>query len=170
MAAYVLKLTQSREAIFIRVIKTTQMKERSMNHIRKSGPSESRMAEFLTRALEKLGPGRTLASVAAEIGYINPATVLLFCNGEAKVPLDKTPALANAIGADPSFFFCLALEQYAPSLSAFVAEAMGRTVSENEYRLISCLRVMTGNLDPEYSPDVAEALATAVLGGELPSR
>jgi hypothetical protein len=60
----------------------------------------------------------------------------MFKHGEVKVPLDKIPALAKAIEADPGHLFRLALEQYWPELAATVAEIFGRVVTANEEEIL----------------------------------
>ena len=74
------------------------------------------IARFLDRRIDELKGAKTQREIAAEAGYEKPNIISMFKYGEAKVPLDKIPALAKALEIDPAHLFRLALEQYWPAL------------------------------------------------------
>src|SRR5947209_7699722 len=94
--------------------------------------SNSSIAKFLDRQIHKLNGVKTQREIAVEIGYDKPNMISMFKRGEMKVPLEKIPALAKAVEADPAHLFRLALEQYWPSLGETIQTIFGRTVTANE--------------------------------------
>ena len=83
----------------------------------------------------------------------------MFKRGETRVPLEKIPALANALKVDPGHLFRLALEQYWPDLGATIATIFGRMATENEEAiLIRKWREATKDADPAPTPKIERAV------------
>lgn len=111
--------------------------------------SNSRIAVYLTKQIDALQGMKSQREIAADIGYEKPNMISMFKRGEAKVPIDKIPALAKSINVDPAFLFRLAMEQYWPDLSEAVSAVFGDIITKNERDLLKKVRSWTKNTDPK---------------------
>ena len=111
--------------------------------------SESRIAVYLTKQIDAMHGTKSQREIAEEIGYTKPNMISMFKRGEAKIPIDKVPALAKAINVDPAFLFRLAMEQYWPDMSEAVAAVFGSIITRNEQELLKKIRSWTKNSDPK---------------------
>jgi hypothetical protein len=112
----------------------------------------SPIAAYLTRQIEALSGRKTRREIALEIGYDKPNMISMFKRGETKVPLEKIPLLAKALGVDPIHLFRLGLDQYWPDLQETIAGMFdqGGLITDNEFSLIKEVRNIT-NTDPALS-------------------
>lgn len=102
--------------------------------------------------------------LARQVGYEKSNILSMFANGDMKVPIEKVPALAAALGIDAGRLMRLAVKQFLPA-SSLVAEILTENiVSENEMVLIKALRIACGNADPVFAPEQVEA-AVCLLSG-----
>ena len=125
--------------------------------------ADSAIAKYIDKKIDELKGVKTQREIAAEIGYDKPNLISMFKRGEARVPLDKIPLLAKALGVDPAHMFRLALEQYWPHLSEIIAELFGRLASENEEEiLLKHWRAATRNTDPETTVKIELAVSKMI--------
>jgi transcriptional regulator with XRE-family HTH domain len=125
--------------------------------------ADSAIAKYIDKKIDELKEVKTQREIAAEIGYDKPNLISMFKRGEARVPLDKIPLLAKALGVDPAQMFRLALEQYWPELGDIIAKLFGRLASENEEEiLLKPWRTATRNADPETSVKIQAAIAKMI--------
>jgi DNA-binding transcriptional regulator YdaS (Cro superfamily) len=97
------------------------------------------VAEFLSNAIKS--SGRTQAEIANECGFSYPNVVSMMKNGKTKIPLQRAPALARAIGIEPHELVARCLETYEPELYELLAEhASGTFVTRFELRLLKVIR------------------------------
>ena len=75
----------------------------------------SPIADFIRRRIEELGGEPSHAEIAKGLGYPAEHIVRMFISGEVRIPLQKVPALAKALRADPSHLMTLGLAQYLPA-------------------------------------------------------
>src|SRR5277367_3924605 len=95
--------------------------------------ADSAIAKYLDKQIDALKGVKTQREIATEIGYDKPNMISMFKRGETKIPLDKIPLLAKAVGADAAHLFRLALEQYWLDLKATIDEVFERRMaSKNE--------------------------------------
>jgi hypothetical protein len=98
-----------------------------------------------------------------EIGYDKPNLISMFKRGEARVPLDKIPLLAKALGVDPAHLFRLSLEQYWPDRGEIIAKLFGRLASENEEEIfLKPWRAATRDADPETTVKIQVAVSKMI--------
>jgi hypothetical protein len=115
---------------------------------------------LLRQRLQELGEKASLDTVAHAVGYINPRTVELFLTGEAKLPLDKVPAMARALDLEPSHLFRMALRQYWGDSSE--ASVITRClVSTDEVAILDLLRSITGETELSLTPELVERIRSA---------
>jgi len=113
--------------------------------------AQTAMAKFLSRKLTELKGEKTATEIARSLGYNQGNLISMFKRGEAKVPLDKIPALAKALNVDIAHLMRLGLEQYWPDKLAVISHAFGHIVTANELALLQEVRERTDNLDPKLS-------------------
>jgi transcriptional regulator with XRE-family HTH domain len=121
--------------------------------------ADTAIARYLCKKIDEKRGVKTQREIAAEIGYDKPNLISMFKRGETKVPLEKIPALAKALGADPGHLFRLALAQYWPGAEAVIERIFGCIATRNEERiLLRKWRAATDGLDPPPNPDFEAAV------------
>lgn len=116
----------------------------------------------------KLGESsKTQREIAKEIGYDNPNVLSMMKHGQTKVPFEKVPALAKALGVDVGYLMLLSVEQHWPGMLDLIKRIFGHVVSENEMALIASLRKASCGTDPAFPLAQLEA-AVALLRGYTP--
>ena len=123
--------------------------------------------EFISHQIDiqKSANGKTQADIAREVGYDKPNMIAMWRNGSAKVPLDKVPAAAKALGIDPAFLFRLAIAQYWPELGETIAQVFGTVLTKNETALIQKIRAMMKDEDvPELTRDMERKIKAVLVG------
>jgi hypothetical protein len=110
---------------------------------------QSRMARYLEQQMEALKGEVSQKDIAMKLSYPNSNIISMFKRGEAKVPLDKIPALAEALHVDPAHLMRLGLEQYWPGKMDVIARVFARMVTENEYEIVDCVRKASHDSDPK---------------------
>lgn len=117
------------------------------------------IARYLDKQIDALKGIKTQREIATEVGYEKPNIISMFKRGEAKVPLDKIPALAKALHVDPTHLFRLAMQQYWPGLGEAIETVFGRIATPNEEAiLLSKWRTATDDMDPAPSPALEAAV------------
>lgn len=103
-----------------------------------------KVADFVAKHLDiQAAAGRTARKIAAEVGYRNPNMIAMIKTGRAKVPLEKIPALAQALRVDVALLFRLALEQQRPKINDAVCEVIGAISTANERDMIETVRLLS---------------------------
>jgi hypothetical protein len=121
---------------------------------KKEQRSETAIARYLRVHLRRAEErGRTREQIATEAGYQSARILTVFAMGEARVPLDRVPALARALQVSPVHLFRLALIQYWPTEGEAI-ELPDGLVSENERAILQCIRDRTDNADPELTSEL----------------
>ena len=114
--------------------------------------ANTRMANFVERRVLELKPTKTQAEISAQAGYANPNMLTMIKQGRSKVALDRVPALAHALEADPPFVMRLALEQAIGHTAAkAVLEVFGEPVTTNELVWLHEIREASGHCDPRMT-------------------
>lgn len=95
--------------------------------------ANTRLAQFLELRILQMKPKKTQAEIAAEAGLRSLNFLTMLKNGSSKFPLDRVPALAKALEADPKLLFRLAMEQEMGGTAAkAIDEIFGTIVTRNE--------------------------------------
>jgi hypothetical protein len=111
----------------------------------------SKLAQFLDKRLDELKGTATLAEIARKMGYPRGHILSMFRADQAKVPLDKIPALAEALDVDVGHLMRLGLEQYWPHKMDVITQVFSRVVTHNEFKLIREIRDQTEDSDPKLT-------------------
>lgn len=113
--------------------------------------AHSKLAQFLDKRLDELKGTTTLLEIARKMGYPRGHIVSMFRADQAKVPMDKIPALAEALNVDVGHLMRLGLEQYWPDKMDVITKVFSRIVTENEFELIQEIRERTKDADPKVT-------------------
>ena len=125
--------------------------------------ADTRMAVYLTKQIDALAGTKTQREIAFEIGYEKPNMISMFKRGEAKVPLDKIPALAKALHVDPIHLFRMAVEQQWPALKDVIGGIFSNLASDNETAIfLDKWRKRSQERDPSPSAAINEAIDEAL--------
>ena len=92
------------------------------------------VAEYLKKALEL--SGLTQRELAEKVGYPKQNVISMMTLGQTKVPLDKIPLFAKALGVDPSFMMRVALQEYTPNSWEAIKTAFGDALTDREKRWV----------------------------------
>ena len=111
------------------------------------------VAEYLSKAIEL--SGKTQREIAVAVGYTKPNIISMMRLGQTKIPIDRIPAFAAALGVDPAHFTRIAMREYMPEVWGVLTEVFGESVTNREKRLLEVLR--------EEDPDAEIVLDTACL-------
>ena len=119
---------------------------------------------YLTKQILVLKGRKSQAEIATAAGFINANMMSMLKSGAIRVPLDRVPALANALEADPGRLLQLALDQWAGSAAALSFSEIFRTiVSRNELVWLSEIRNASSNSDPAMTTRARSAIR-AIFG------
>lgn len=124
----------------------------------------TRLANYVQRRVLELKAKKNQARIAAEAGYKNQNMITMIKQGRTKVALDRIPALARALEADPAFVMQLALEQAIGRTAAeAVREVFGEPITKNEHGWLKEIRRASDNSDPRLTSRPLVALR-AIFG------
>ena len=101
---------------------------------------------------------KTQRKIAEECGYANPNIISMFKKGHTKVPIERTPAMAKALGVDPADMLRRAMRETMPAVLQTVEDVIGDLVTVNERKILETIRSASKESDPALSKDTEKAL------------
>jgi transcriptional regulator with XRE-family HTH domain len=113
----------------------------------------TKIAQYLRKRIDSLTGIKSQKQIAREIGYDRPNMLSMMKTGETKVPLEKVPALAEALGCDVGHLMRLGLEQYWPNKLDVIHEVFGRLITANEWEIVQVFRQETRDMDPKIDEE-----------------
>lgn len=123
----------------------------------------SRIASFLERRISDLKSVKSQAEIAAEAGFPSRNMLSMIKTGDARLPLDRVPALAKALDCDPAVLFKLAVEQQDSALASVIDEIFGTVVTHNEIGWLKEIRDASDHSDPFVTTKAKRAIR-AIFG------
>ena len=121
--------------------------------------SKTVAASFLTERMRDLKHRKTQKEIAQEAGFLNANMLSLLKSGANKIPLDRVPALAKALEADPAYLMRLSLEQSVGITAAnAIVECFGTPITLHELGWLDEIRDASGNTDPRITARSRSAL------------
>ena len=120
--------------------------------------ADTALAKYLDRRVLELKPKRQ-ADIAEEAGFASHNMMSMLRSGANKVPLDRVPALADALNCDRAFLLRLALEQEVGNTAATaIMDIMGVAVTQNEQQWLAEIRDASNGSDPRLTSRLRAAL------------
>ena len=126
-----------------------------MSTLRKT-KSHIRFKLYLSRLLEI--SDKTQRKIAEECGYANPNIISMFKKGHTKVPVERVPAMAKALGVDPADMLRRAMRDTMPNVLQTVEDVVGDILTGNERKILEVIRNASKESDPALSKDTEKAL------------
>lgn len=102
--------------------------------------------------------------IATEVGFNQPNNVSMIKEGISKLPINRVPAFAKALGVDSVHLLRLTMKEYMPETWNVIESMLGQSlITENERHLLEMVRKHTRGLDVDFhSPKLEKALTTAL--------
>ncbi|RHZ94310.1 XRE family transcriptional regulator [Cereibacter sphaeroides] len=120
--------------------------------------SDTRLVQYLEKRILEMRPV-TQNEIAMRTGFTNPNMLAMIKSGATKLPLDRAPALAQALEADEAYVLRLALEQAVGDTAAkAIIDILGSPISQNERGWISEIREASRHVDPRLTSRARAAL------------
>ena len=76
------------------------------------GAKQSRVSALLEKRIHELKGKKSQRDIARIAGFNNPNMITILKQGDAKLALERVPALAEALEVDPGLLLRYALEQH----------------------------------------------------------
>ena len=106
-------------------------------------------ATFLIDRMRDLKHRKSQKEIAQEAGFLNANMLSLLKSGTNKIPLDRVPALAKALEADPAYLMRLSLEQsVGVTASNAICDCFGTPITTHERGWLDEIRAASDNSDP----------------------
>jgi len=95
--------------------------------------------DYLAAAIEASGLKQN--EIASKVGYSAPNIITMMKQGKTKLPPNKVPAFAEALGVDKLHFLKLVMQEYQPETWAVIEECAGEhLVTADEITLLQIIR------------------------------
>jgi transcriptional regulator with XRE-family HTH domain len=101
--------------------------------------TSSKTATYLKNAIET--SGLTQREIARRAGFETPNMISMMKTGDTKVPIDRIPALADALGVPALEFLRVAMIEYDPGVWDVLTRILGGPLTRNEELLLFALDV-----------------------------
>jgi transcriptional regulator with XRE-family HTH domain len=118
--------------------------------------TQSPTAQFFERALSF--STSTQREIAKQAGFPMPNAISMMKNGQMKVPIERIPALAKAMGVDPSDFLATALKEYQPDVWDVINNTFGTYIGSAELDLVILYRLANTKGHIELNEEVGDLL------------
>jgi len=118
----------------------------------------TRLVRFLERKISDMKTMKSQVEIAAEAGFVSRNMLSMIKTGDAKLPLDRVPALAKALECDAAILFKLAVEQQDSALAGVIDEIFGTVVTQNEIVWLKEIREASEHADPFVTTKAKRAI------------
>lgn len=118
--------------------------------------SSSPTAELLASAIN--ASNLTQREIASQVGFNKPNIISMMKNGDARVPINRIPALARILDLDPKDFLLVAMAEYHPEVHQALIQEFGLPLTETELKIVRMLREAKVQDDPNVEASVLDVL------------
>ncbi len=122
----------------------------------------NKTARLIDTAMKALGGRKTQAEVAKAAGFPRPNMLSMVKSGKARLPLERVPALAEALEIDPALLFRLVLAENWPGYDRVVIRILGSVLTEDERDMIQFIRHVTDGKVPPLNRRLERAIKNAL--------
>ena len=117
-----------------------------------TSPTARHLAEALDRSY------KTQREIAGDAGFASPNILSMMKTGETRIPLNRIPALAQALGMNEQEFLMLAIQEYHPGVHEVLFDVLGLPLSEAELAILTMFRMATLRGEIEVEGPFKQAL------------
>lgn len=125
-------------------------------------------ASMLAKAIEQ--SDLTQREIADRVGFKHSNIISMIKSGETRVPLERIPALAQALGMDEREFLLLAIEEYHPGVHEVLVEVLGLPLSDAELGIVTMFRMASMRGEIEVAGPFKKALEGLLELAEMTHR
>jgi hypothetical protein len=118
--------------------------------------TQSPTAQFFERALSFSFASQR--DIAKKSKLKNANAISMMKTGEMKVPIERIPALSNAMGINPSDFLATALKEYQPEVWQVINNTFGTYIGSAELDLVLLYRLANTKGHIELNEEVGDLL------------
>lgn len=118
--------------------------------------TQSPTAQYFERAISF--STATQREIAKQAGFPMPNTISMMKSGQMKVPIERIPALAKAMGVDPSDFLVSALMEYHPEVWEVLKQTLGIHINSAEKDIIILYRLANSKGNIQLNEEAADLL------------
>jgi transcriptional regulator with XRE-family HTH domain len=122
----------------------------------------SNTAKLIATALKGLEGRKNQLQVAKEAGFPHPNMLSMIKNGKSRLPLQKVPALAEALEIDPALLFRSALSEIWPGYERVVLRIFGDVLTLEEREMIAFMRHVCDGKVPQLDYRLEKAIKGAL--------
>jgi len=127
----------------------------------RSAHKPKNIAEYISMQIDLCG--KKQLEIAEEAGFDKPNMITMIKQGKTKLPIDKVPNMAKALGIDPLFLLRMAMMEYSPANWAVMESIMKQpALTENELDFIRLIR-KAKVADPKIRNDRERAKLLALV-------
>jgi transcriptional regulator with XRE-family HTH domain len=121
-------------------------------------------SKLIKRAIKGLAGEITQSEIARKAGFEHANMLSMIKHGKVQLPLNRVPALAEALRTDPGLLFRTALADYWPEHERTVRQIFRDVLTENEWTLIDVVRSVTHGEVPPITPTLKAAIRKLFTG------
>jgi transcriptional regulator with XRE-family HTH domain len=122
----------------------------------------SNTAKLIATAMKRLEGRKKQTQVAREAGFPHPNMLSMIKNGKSRLPLERVPALAEALEIDPALLFRFALSENWPGYERVVLRIFGDVMTMEEREMISFMRHVCDGKVPQLDYRLERAIKGAL--------
>ena len=115
-------------------------------------------ARLIATAMKRLEGRKTQAQVAKEAGFPHPNMLSMIKHGKSRLPLERVPALAEALEIDAALLFRTILAENWPGYERVVIRIFGAVLTEEERDMIAFIRHVSGGKVPQLDRRLERAI------------
>lgn len=128
----------------------------------KGTESQLSVAQFITNWIAM--SGRTQREIAEIVGYDKPNNITMLKQGTTKVPINRIPKLAEALGVDPVHMLRVVMKEYMPDAWEAISGILETTlISEDEAKILSIVRRAAGGRPVSPANELEELALESVV-------
>jgi transcriptional regulator with XRE-family HTH domain len=126
----------------------------------------SNTTRLIETAMKRLEGRKTQAQVAKEAGFPHPNMLSMVKHGKSRLPLERVPALAEALEIDAALLFRTVLAENCPGYERVVIRIFGAVLTEEERDMIAFIRHVSGGEIPQLNRRLEKAIKDALRARE----
>lgn len=106
-------------------------------------------ASMLSKAID--ASELTQRQIADRVGFKQANIISMMKQGDTRVPLNRIPALAQALEIDEREFLILAIQEYHPGVHEVLVDVLGLPLSDAELGILTMFRMaeLRGSIEVE---------------------
>lgn len=111
-----------------------------------NGTNKVSVADYITNQI--MMSDLSQKDIAAMLGYDKPNNITMIKQGKTKLPINKVPAMATALGVDPIHLMRLVMTEYAPEIWEVLNGLLGHSlISDGDREILNIVHANGHGVD-----------------------